>query len=371
MVQENLIDNIRRYMKLNGHTIPSLAKKAEISPATLSNLLNDNSDPRLSILSAIAEALNIGMIDLFAEKPKFSSFRFRTYYALNSKESAHRDNLLFTTEKKLKEYSQLEDMAQNRLAYVNNIPSFNSPYDAAHYVREIADLQSNEPIINICSVIKILGIKFFHFDFKIEKTFGASVNEKDGGPAIIINSSIPNVERKIFTIAHELGHLLLHKNSYKSPETLDKKDSKEETEANEFAGELLCPMECVYEAVKDTRNFGFIEAIMNLKQKYKVSYGTALHQYCNKYSTDYDTVLRKFRAMYTNKYHKSFKGHFEPFEIPPQLYRFEDEHLRDVVLELYQEERISAKDAAETLQMTEAQIKRINVLDEDEGNLPF
>ena len=84
MIQENLIDNIRRYMKLNGHTIPSLAKKAEISPATLSNLLNDNSDPRLSILSAIAEALNIGMIDLFAEKPKFSSiFLYLSFFDIN------------------------------------------------------------------------------------------------------------------------------------------------------------------------------------------------------------------------------------------------------------------------------------------------
>ena len=52
-------------------------------------MLYDNSDPRLSILSNIAGALNIGMTELFAEKPKFSSFRFRTYYALNSKKKSH------------------------------------------------------------------------------------------------------------------------------------------------------------------------------------------------------------------------------------------------------------------------------------------
>lgn len=371
MVRSSLIENIRRYMKINGYTIPSLAKKAKISPATLSNLLNDNSDPRLSILGSIADALDVGIGDLFVEKPNFSSFRFRTLYALNSKEAAYRDDLLFTTEKKLKEYIQFEDMTQNRIVFASKIPSFDNPYDAAHYVREITNLQPNEPIVNICSILKILGIKFFHFDFRIEKTFGASVNEKDGGPAIIINSSIESVERKIFTIAHELGHLLLHKDSYKSPETLDTKDSKEETEANEFAGELLCPMECVYEAVKDTRNFGFIDTIMNLKQKYRVSYGTALHQYCNRYAVDYDAVLRKFRAMYTNKYQKSFKGHFEPLALPAQLYHFEDEHLRDIVLKLYQEQRIPAKDAANILQMTESQIKKINAIGEEESNLPF
>ena len=101
------------------------------------------------------------------------------------------------------------------------------------------------------------------------------------------------------------------------------------------------------------------------------AFGKALHQYCNRYTVDYDAVLRKFRAMYTNKYHKSFKGHFEPLALPAQLYHFEDEHLRDIVLELYQEQRIPAKNAAEMLQMTESQIKKINVIDKDESNLPF
>ena len=71
MVQTTLSENIRRYMKMKNWTIPSLADKAEISTTTLSNCLNEKSDPRISIIQKIAGALGVTMVQLFAEKPSF------------------------------------------------------------------------------------------------------------------------------------------------------------------------------------------------------------------------------------------------------------------------------------------------------------
>lgn len=63
---------------------------------------------------------------------------------------------------------------------------------------------------------------------------------------IKINKNIDNIGKKRFTIAHELGHVELHKNL--QPLFLDSestlqyfKKGHQETEANEFASELLMP----------------------------------------------------------------------------------------------------------------------------------
>ena len=349
--QSTLSENIRRYMKLRDMTVPSLAQAAGISSTTLSNCLNDKSDPRISIIQKIADALDVTMAKLFTEKPSFENFRLRSLYALTAKEKACRENLLFSTYDKIQEYLNVERFAEKENEFVFSNVIFDDPIESAHVVRERLGISQNDAILDICELISKLGVKFFHFDFNYSKTYGASVSANDGGPAIILNSSIPSVERKIFTIAHELGHILLHKDSFKSSETIEKKNSKEENEANLFAGELLCPQDVVFENVKDTRGFSFIDAVLRLKQQYRVSYGTVLHQYCNKYgiSENYSDVTKKFQAMYANKNKVSFKGHYEPFALSETLYQFEDPFFRDIVVMLCINEKIPSAKAAELL----------------------
>lgn len=375
MENSTLSENIRRYMKLGNWTIPTLAEKAEISTTTLSNCLNEKSDPRISVIQKIASKLGVSMAQLFTDKPSFDNFRLRSLYALTAKEKACREDLLFQTYDKIQEYLKIESFSEKKNSFIFYDEKFNDPIEAAHIVRSKLGYPLNAPILDICELISKIGIKLFHFDFKYGKTYGASVAANDGGPAIILNSSVSSVERKIFTIAHELGHILLHKDTFKSSETIEEKNSAEENEANLFAGELLCPQEAVFEKVKGTHGFSFIDAVLNIKQIYRVSYGTVLHQYCNKYEIpkQYSAVTKKFQAMYTNKNKISFKNHFEPYALNETLYRFEDPFLRDIVVKLYQDEKISSARAAEILNWEKATLeswcKKTNT--SSEQSLPF
>ena len=375
MEQSALSENIRRYMKLGGWTIPSLAQAAEISTTTLSNCLNDKSDPRISIIQKIADKLGVSMAQMFAEKPSFDNFRFRSLYALTAKEKAFRENLLFLTYDKIQEYLNIERFAEEKKTFTFINEKFDEPLAAAHIVRERVGLSQTAPILDICELVSKLGVKLFYFDFKYNKTYGASVSAEDDGPAIILNSSIESVERKIFTIAHELGHILLHKETFKSSETMEEKNSEEERDANVFAGELLCPQDVVFEKVKDTHGFSFIDAVLKLKQMYKVSYGTVLHQYCNKYGipNQYSAVTKKFQAMYANKNKISFRGHFEPFALNESLYHFEDPFFRDMVVKLYQNEKMSSSKAAELLNWNKKSLEEWSCKIEgtSEKDLPF
>jgi Zn-dependent peptidase ImmA (M78 family) len=87
---------------------------------------------------------------------------------------------------------------------------------------------------------------------------GALVPPSEGGDWVILVNKTHTVNRKRFTIAHELGHLLLHQ--YTSPHAdrrlmlRDARSSEgstfEEIEANQFAAELLMPREFVLKEAK-------------------------------------------------------------------------------------------------------------------------
>lgn len=93
-------------------------------------------------------------------------------------------------------------------------------------------------INNIIEVLESFGviIHFFNFDFISEdnRKFDGVSFYVDGVPVILINKKIPD-SRKVFTIAHELGHLVMH---FDSVINIDRDIEKE---ANMFAAAFLAP----------------------------------------------------------------------------------------------------------------------------------
>ena len=82
---------------------------------------------------------------------------------------------------------------------------------------------------------------------------------RDSARTVIGVNSFHAPVRQRFTIAHEIGHLLLHETRamivdthvYRRDETSSMGTKKEEREANRFAAELLMPSDFVERAVDD------------------------------------------------------------------------------------------------------------------------
>ena len=103
---------------------------------------------------------------------------------------------------------------------------------------------------------------------------------KDGSAVIGVNSS-HLIQRQRFTIAHEIGHLLLHTNESLhvdknfpiglrngiSGKAVDEK----EIEANQFAAALLMPADLIAEDVLRLTGMDVLMAIKKLARKYRVS----------------------------------------------------------------------------------------------------
>lgn len=108
------------------------------------------------------------------------------------------------------------------------------------------------------------------------------VHRRHDGVAIIGVNSVHSLGRQRFTIAHELGHLVLHKDEKlhvdeKPPIRFRNEESSRATnateiEANQFAAELLMPIELLtkeIESISDDTEAE--EAVSYLAERFQVS----------------------------------------------------------------------------------------------------
>ena len=104
---------------------------------------------------------------------------------------------------------------------------------------------------NIVELVKALGIKVYEVDLSAYPNVKGAVQYQNKAgkiePIIYINKNI-SPYGKTFTLAHELGHYLLHKGEDKLrideyDYSQNTKESLQESEANYFAASLLVPKE--------------------------------------------------------------------------------------------------------------------------------
>lgn len=108
----------------------------------------------------------------------------------------------------------------------------------AKHTRKSLGIKQGEPVRNIIQLLEKHGIIIVEIQH-IEKFDGASIKTDGGTPVIIINKSFSN-DRKRFTIAHELGHLIMHVlGDFPIPDY--RGDKEREKEADTFASEFLMP----------------------------------------------------------------------------------------------------------------------------------
>jgi Zn-dependent peptidase ImmA (M78 family) len=125
----------------------------------------------------------------------------------------------------------------------------------------------------------LLGAEIVFQPFSAEMS-GFVYRSKDGIAVIGVNSSHP-IQRQRFTIAHEVGHLLLHADEKLHvdknfpiglrDETSGKAVNENEIEANQFAAALLMPRDLIAEDIKPFIGKDVLIAIRKLAKKYRVS----------------------------------------------------------------------------------------------------
>lgn len=217
-----------------GFTQNDLAKVSCVTQALISKLeAGLTVDPSQETVSAIANALRVPVDFLISdEKPHgMPQFHYRKRAKLGRKAldaiEAQINIRRIHASRLFKSYEPEED----RFPAIDLENLGWTPQQAAQHIRGLWMLPRG-PVENLTEAVEANGAVVVQIDFGTNLLDAMSFRIPGLPPLIFMNKDMPG-ERYRFTLAHELAHLLLHN----QPDS----DENMESQADEFAGELLMP----------------------------------------------------------------------------------------------------------------------------------
>lgn len=186
-----------------------------------------------------------------------------------------------------------------------------TPMSVAINSRKLLGLTPNEPVQDICKLLESNGVFIVELN-SIEKFDGVSFVSDKGHAVIVINENFSN-DRKRFTIAHELGHLLMH--SINNPAIPDYRMKELENEANNFASEFLMPEKAIKNSLYNLK----LGKLASLKRYWLTSMASIIRRAKDLGGIDYDT----YRYLYIEFSRKGLRRDegFDVYIDSPELFR--------------------------------------------------
>lgn len=247
----------------------SLARASNLSQAHLSKIENGLLDPTQDVASRLSSALNFP-IDFFYGEDRVVGLPVSVHPMYRKKASVGKSRT-----------DQVEAEINIRLLHLRRLlksidfepelklPKLDldkfamGPEDAARMTRRVWGIPSG-PLKDLVHVAERAGCIVMHSDFDGEAVDGLTVQAHGLPPCILLNRNQPG-DRQRFTLAHELGHLVMH--DLPSPDM--------ENEANAFASELLMPSADIKQAFVGGVT---IQRLAELKPVWHVSMGAMLYR---------------------------------------------------------------------------------------------
>lgn len=338
--------NIRTLMERRSITIVELAKALSISRQTLQNYLKGSNIIDSVKLVDIANYFSVPVTDLLSTPIQPSNFLFRT--ALNYQLAT--ETISTKVMNCITSYHDLSKSLGNAVAYFpeqynltinSNGSTIDINFGCTDYfssklkmtkelkssLRNIAIEQRKKLGIhgtNALSAISALqqkGINIFFIDMGNPQTFGSSYVDDEKGCYIFVNCNEKiTLERIIFTVFHEYGHIILHRPIYKRKihDTPTNAFSFLDKMANTFAGFFLVPYEELLSYDNILNNLHSLNQLIPIKHQFQVSLQALIIALEN-----YEYVNRTFVSNYFNyiEANNAKEAEPEPLMNFPEIYQ--------------------------------------------------
>lgn len=228
---------------MRGLSQGDLSKKlGHTNQSTLSNVEKEKLPFTQELASQLAQVLCLPMTFFYKEKSftRLSKFYYRKRNAFPASELIPLEGRMEIIRSG---YEELLNAVEIDIKKLPSIPvkGSNTPEVIANYLRLFLGL-NDDPIDNLISVVERLGIAILFLDVDSDKFSGLTLQTDINAPLIVLNKNMPNDHKK-FTIAHELGHLIMHIPFAEDPEFYEALEDLEgvEKQADNFAGAFLMP----------------------------------------------------------------------------------------------------------------------------------
>lgn len=297
-------ERLRQVRVLYGYTMENVAASIGVTKQSISKYETGKAIPTADVLTKIIN---------FYELP--------SGYLMKSEKQYEKQSVLFYRRDQHTLQRELEDARIRLIWYyeilcicdkfteniIEAMPNFDdsmSIKDKADALRRFWGIEYG-PIQNLPKVLMDHGINLFSTTLQNAEIDGFSqvVNDR---PIIVLNQKKGSLARKNFSLAHELGHLVLH--SCHNKEELD--SSEIEKEADVFAANFLMPAE---DFRRDIININ-VETLIRLADKWSVSPQAVLERCRDLGFFESDKTVEQAHRQYLLRRLNTIKNYYMPEE---------------------------------------------------------
>ena len=311
-----------------------LAEKLNTSPGFICKVETDNKSLPEETLERMSKFLKYPVEFFYQEGEAFlpMSLNYRKRDHVSAK-------VLVPLEAQLNLYRLNIEMLSQKLKFpASNIPvldlkKLGSEEQVAKQLRKEWKMPKGA-VENLTELLEANGIIVISFDFGTERVDSRTILTKDKQPIIVVNKT-HHADRQRFSLAYELGHLVMH------TQTLPSHDRDISHEANLFAAGFLLPES---EVKKDFEKGVTIPLLGELKRKWKVSMQSLLFR-----SADLGFLTDNQKKYLLAQFNQQNIRRREPIELD---FPKEKPHLlRDLITKYKSAHKFSAKELASSLHL--------------------
>lgn len=327
---------IKSGRKLRSLSQQKLADEIGVSKQMISKYENSISIPSSKVLIELAKALQLN-VDYFFTPPtvELGTINFRKKSKLTTKRL---EAIKEEVKLKLSNYLEIENILNidNEFDISIQKRKLNAESDIESIVKEIREEWQIgfDPVHNITQLLEDQEIKIIEIAEADNLFDGMATIIDEKYAVIVINENFP-IERKRFTLLHELGHLIL--------DIPDCDLKEEENYCNLFAAEFLFPLSNVFKEFGKNRRSVAIQELIEAQKKYGISIQAIMYRLLNADIISSNQLSNFYRQINSNKELKKVIDK-ERFETPEFSHRY-----KQLVYRAYSQELISASKAASLL----------------------
>lgn len=263
-------EKIRQARIIREKSITELADELGVSKQAVFQYENNLIEPKSEIIFKLSSALgfptNFFTIPYLDEFVKTNTF-FRALLSANKSEKS-------SLEEKTMLILRFYNFLQNYLEFPQlNIPKFEDD-EVEHKDYDMLTIKARnfwnldkKPILNMVNLLEENGIIISTVEVPDKRIDAFTQTHNNNLFCIMLEDTKISMARKNFSLAHELGHILLHSSG--SFDELEKTDQRKiEHEADSFAAAFLLPKDAFNDDLKKPYD---LDSYIPLKQKWNVS----------------------------------------------------------------------------------------------------
>lgn len=320
-------DRLTQAREARGLTKRSLAEAINLTDTALANIEKSRSQPRDETIDKLASVL--GFDRMFFLRPKPVDLSSAVFWRRQKSEPLRSQD---RTRQRIEWAAELFLKTQSYVGYNElQLPALKLPNHWASLVDEdIEDIamacreQWNLgllPIADVTLAIENIGIPVLAFSIENTKQYGyCTWVDEISRPIIGVNTDRASLARQRFNLAHELGHILLHRNVLTSELRSDATHKLIEKQAHRFAAALLFPASAFF---KEVEYLSLAEFAAH-KERWGISILAQIVRAQNLGLCDEDRALALFKQASSKGYRRPLGEPLDddlPLEKPRMLHR--------------------------------------------------